>query len=389
MGMATLSLILGVALMGGLGSSPGAQLAQAAYASLQQASAGCPTTEHVVVARTARMYVEPDANAAGFGLADGEEFDVKTASQSLGIPFRYVATRGDWYEVDSCGEDHGGCLCQGPHGVLSDFSLRLFVRQEAVLEVVTREVEGTDAAGLKYRIRAGAQVEQVGGLRRPVGLPASLAVPLPDDAVGKRFVPQAFPEIARSEDSVEYILCHDNTLHRQAERGKDACGSYRSTLAVRVTVSEENKPLRAVAVQELGCVRIEGEYAVAPPDKAAILKKHPSMMTLIGVVADSGEGEAPGDAFAGSAAAGVYAVKAGAKVWWPTGKTAGSVATRHDFRVPPDITGERSCFTAVADCSWAAAFSGALGSSDDDDCGDPARHEHLELCFDPQDVEKK
>ncbi len=383
MGTATFALLLSVAFMGEFVAPLATPVVKAVRAAVDWVNATCPTTEHILVARTARMYTEPDAMAAGFGLTDGEEFDVKSASRGLGIPFRHVSTRGDWIEVDSVGEDSGRCLCQGPHYGLKDFSLRLFVRQEAVLEVVTRDVEGTDAAGLKYWIRAGAQVEQFGGKRRTVGLPQSMAASLPDDALGKRFVPRAFQELARSDESVEYILCGDDKLHRKVDLGTGACSSYWPALGIRVTASKDDKPVRAVAVRESGCVRVEGEYAVAPPDRAAILRQH--KMMIIGVSTDSEQADSLSGAFPEGLAAEVYAVEAGASAWWPNGKPAGAVRKRHSFTVPPDIVEKRFCFTEVIECAVNEAFG--LGSPDD--CSDPTRHEHIRLCFDPQDVEKK
>jgi len=369
--------------------------AASAVLSRQAAGDPCPPGEFVLVDGHARMLTAPEAAAEGFGLSDGEAWDGKKSYSRAGVAFRYVGHAGDWFEVETTGELPDACLCQRPLPSLKDFRLRLFVTREAVHQVLTRPVEATSEAGLRIWLQPGTEVSGNGDALRFGRLPSPFHVAVPGDAVGMTFPLSQLPALAVAAEPPPYKRCQDGKLHRTFIADED-CGGGELVLAVRVIDRDETRALRGAAVHRRGCILFEKDYPIADGDRPE------RSMSVLAVVSDSPTVE--GGSLTGEVALQSpflepspfgtqeegdraeketirYSAREGAQAWWPNGRPAGVVLVRHLFAGEPVVRGERRCLTEPTDC-----LVGNLGLAGGDDCDDPARHEHLTLCFAPEDL---
>ncbi len=314
--------------------------------------------KYVQVSRNAQMFTSPAQDAEHFYLSVGEQWAGQRKYTGRPVTFRYIGERGggQWLEVQSEHFDAGVSSCTFTPWSLAHFKLTVFVKREAVFEVLTAAVTLKDTAGLKSVILPGRVVKKRDGKWYMPGVRKPFRGEVADAAVGRVFSGAHFAEVAASTHSI----CRDGLLH---PRGS----SHRSCklTSTRITAWRQSGD-DAVVVLERECSRLQKRVKMAKEEA-------PGRLAKILVLKSDGR-----SARLGAEKNPVrQQISAGTTAYWRDGRIAGQVTKAHVFKTSPRRRDHRQCYTSKRDCK-PALFGGPKP-----DCGDDDNNPLLTLCFDP------
>jgi hypothetical protein len=148
----------------------------------QRTAPAAPDDSWVLLDPAALLFAEPSEGAASIRAASSEVAALRLRARGeLGL-YRLVRDAGDWLEVETPGPVEDQCADPAPE--LLAFRLRLFARAADAARVTTRRVRLAFDDGTSVTLLAGVPLSSEG-----VALPAQLGLhaALPADSVGRWF----------------------------------------------------------------------------------------------------------------------------------------------------------------------------------------------------------
>jgi hypothetical protein len=305
-----------------------------ACAGASHLGAALPDDSFVLLDPAVKFYAEPSESADSFALVLSEVAALPLRAAGAFHAYRLLRDGGDWLEVETPGPLDDQCAADDP--AFAPLRLRLFVRSTDAVLATRREVYLHFDDGSAARLVAGVPV--VGTLVHAGELLLSLA--LPDDAIGRAYRGGGRFETPPSERQLSATdLAGASVGGRPLRRG---AGGLLPVYATQPGLSGTVAKLRT------RCVELEALVA-------------PEMVKPISPATEIHH--------AAVAVAPLHA-RAGATIYWKSGRVAGQTRGEVDFVDAAGTAGGRRCFRWTPSERRKKPEPGAL----------------VTLCFDPADV---
>jgi len=317
-------------------------------------------------------------------------FELPPLGSAAGMTVNVVGEQDGRLVVETLVSEPAEHHCAATLDGLSDFRLRLYLRKDDLLPVLTEELDHAFTDGTKLRLARGVPVPA--GSTELVARGTAVRVPVPTERLGRFYQPGP-PFASEGRDgtilplegqalTVDGQPLAEEHLYRDGsqvvrygvtERPSDALVTVRNPcLEATALVSSErlratgmSSPSEAIATLRAREAGEAGAFAMKGSDE-----------DVWGGLVGTEIGETYGVGGLGLVGTGtpikVYAVKTGVAITWTDGRPAGQVTADHEFETAPRAESGRSCFDAPIVVGQATTVALCFASGDVGEVEKPA-----------------
>jgi hypothetical protein len=273
-----------------------------------------PEDSWVLLDPAAPLFADPDAGAPSISAASSEVAALRLRAQGAFRLYRLVCDAGDWLEVETPGPVDDQCADPAPE--LLSLRLRLFARAADAARVTIRRVRLAFDDGTSATLLAGVPLSSEG-----VAFPAELALraTLPADSLGRWFTGGGRLDLSGREryvpeDRLDMLTVGGVPLRPLPERGAGGPGVF------------DSRPVPSGTLLLLRTRCAELQALVAAAELVKPIPKSPDLPS------EKGPELKPPIA------------RAGATIYWPSGRVAGELRRDVDFLDEAAGAGGHRCF---------------------------------------------